>query len=118
MITDDSEDKEDAFDAPESELNVAEELSKTDEDESTSSKEEDRLPVAAQVEVLYTIDEVFTALKDNESSSKDDSEDKEIRQTTVAVGVFEGWLNGGPNGQELRWRLSMYRPAWEFNLLD
>lgn len=117
IMEDDKEDDDGAeFDVPNQELNVGED-SATDEPSS-----EESVPVAAQVEVLYTIDETFTRPKlptEGDSTEGEKEEGQDVSQTTVAVGVFEGWLNGDPSGaKELRWRLSMNRPAWEFRLLD
>lgn len=82
------------------------------------------LPVVAQIEVLYDVDQVFTG---KENSQDDESKDdgsiqmqiaagESMPRTSVLVGVFEGWLHCDPDGNEsVRWRLAFNRPAWEFN---
>lgn len=77
-------------------------------------------PVVAQVEVLYDINQTFAV----NSSGKNDSDaskgnegagEETVTRTTILVGVFEGWLNGDPEGHtDLRWKLALNRPAWEF----
>jgi hypothetical protein len=37
-----------------------------------------------------------------------------ILTTTLGVAVLEGWLHGGPDGQELRWKVALLRDADEF----
>jgi hypothetical protein len=87
--------------------------------------------IAAQLEVLYDVTQRFkinkSAMmslkssnqdddrKDKETiSSNDDNSDFELRQTTiVSVATLEGWLKGGPDNQ-LRWKLALHRPAFEF----
>ena len=89
-------------------------------DEEMESK---RAGVAAQLEVLYDVTQEFIAEKSNMDEGQSDdheqlaatkSNDTEVVQTTiVSVATLEGWLKGGPNG-ELRWRLALHRPAFEF----
>jgi hypothetical protein len=90
--------------------------------------------VAAQLEVLYDVTQEFTIEKSQESSqespaSSDQNEkiegandsatdassgETESTETTiVSVATFEGWLQGGPDN-ELRWKLTLHRPAFEF----
>jgi len=91
--------------------------------------------VAAQVEVLYDVTQEFIVekssstnerdgkseeesfadqSKDDSSSSSSQSPETESKQTTiVSVATFEGWLKGGPDN-ELRWKLALHRPAFEF----
>lgn len=46
---------------------------------------------------------------------QEDAEEEMVTKTSTLVGVFEGWLQGDPSGNEgLRWRLCVSRPAWEF----
>lgn len=78
--------------------------------------------VAAQVEVLYDVSQDFIvdgATPTPPSSNTEDTaelkgNDEVFKQTTfVGVATLEGWLRGGPDG-ELRWRLALHRPAYEF----
>lgn len=79
--------------------------------------DEEKLPVAAQIEVLYDIQQSFR--RQGESEKDNEGEDKSESKTKVWVGVFEGWLNGNPDGSgELRWKLVLNRHAWEFPLLS
>jgi hypothetical protein len=90
-----------------------------------SPREENDLPVVAQIEVLYDVEQVFTGkehVQDNENKDNESTtqlqipEGKSMPRTSVLVGVFEGWLHGDPDGNEsVRWRLAFNRPAWEFN---
>ena len=82
------------------------------------------LPVVAQIEVLYDVDQVFTGKENSQDDeSKDDGSiqmqiaaEESMPRTSVLVGVFEGWLHCDPDGNEsVRWRLAFNRPAWEFN---
>ncbi|KAG7361279.1 hypothetical protein IV203_036379 [Nitzschia inconspicua] len=100
--------------------------------------DEGETSIAAQLEVLYDVTQTFeieksaiAAIKSEEGGKKDGSDDAaqttkassanssssaeiESRQTTiVGVATLEGWLKGGPD-DELRWRLSLHRPAFEF----
>ena len=69
----------------------------------TIRAEESTIQVVTQLEVLYDLEQSFL------------DENKKINtKTSVLVGKFEGCLRGDPNGDELRWRLSSYRPAFEF----
>jgi hypothetical protein len=112
-VNDDSKD-EDLADIREKELNVK-------DDEAGDEK----LPVAAQVEVLYDVKQTFLSNAEapmtgelGKAKEMQESEE-EITKTTVLVGVFEGWLDGDPTGQqELRWVLAANRPAWEFPFMS
>ena len=80
------------------------------------------LPVVAQVEVLYDVEQIFTGKeRAQDDENKDDGsmqipDGQSMPRTSVLVGVFEGWLHGDPDGNEsVRWRLAFNRPAWEFN---
>ena len=93
--------------------------------------DESKLAVAAQVEVLYDVTQEFVQDKpltaasttevQGEGSSSDsnnetvnnDGSDKTMQSTIVSVATLEGFLKGGPDG-ELRWKLALYRPAYEF----
>ena len=89
-----------------------------------SPRGEKDLPVVAQIEVLYDVEQVFTGKANSQDDeSKDDGPiqmqipaGESMPRTSVLVGVFEGWLHGDPDGNEsVRWRLAFNRPAWEFN---
>ena len=106
-------------------------------DEEGDSKS--KTAVAAQLEVLYDVTQEFIVGKapsssspSSSSSEQDGKEEKEdgtleskdssstagaeteSKQTTiVSVATFEGWLKGGPEN-ELRWKLALHRPAFEF----
>lgn len=84
--------------------------------------EEKDLPVVAQIEVLYDVEQIFTGKeRAQDDENKDDGsmqipDGQSMPRTSVLVGVFEGWLHGNPDGEEsVRWRLAFNRPAWEFN---
>lgn len=88
-----------------------------DFDESTTA-------VAAQLEVLYDVTQEFVIRKTSSSDSKEtkelsdessSSDDEKSTQTTiVSVATIEGWLHGGPDDGQLRWKLASYRPPYEF----
>ena len=86
--------------------------------------EEKDLPVVAQIEVLYDVEQIFMGKeRTQDDENKDDGSiqmqipnGKSMPRTSVLVGVFEVWLHGDPDGNEsVRWRLAFNRPAWEFN---
>ena len=76
----------------------------------------DTTPVAAQIEVLYELNQtiefksnVVEELKEDDSErAKDMLDTKTSNEMQVVVGTFEGWLNGGPDGA-LRWRITQVR---------
>ncbi|VEU40651.1 unnamed protein product [Pseudo-nitzschia multistriata] len=84
--------------------------------------------VGAQVEVLYDVTQEFAIGKSgdkrkddisSESKASDQSENEDYTSTTiVSVATLEGWLRGGPEGGELRWKLASYRPPYEFPGID
>jgi len=90
------------------------------EDESFSNGIDKKYPVAAQLEVIYTLTQTFSRKKIGGKSEKHDSdaeedEQKEDTMDTAWVAIFEGWLE---NGREpLRWTLVNNRPAWEFPMV-
>jgi hypothetical protein len=90
-----------------------------DSDAEDGGDEGKRVGVAAQMEVLYDVTQEFTielapAALDEETGEEVEKVKPETLQTTiVSVATLEGWLQGGPDG-ELRWRLALYRPAFEF----
>ena len=72
--------------------------------------------VAAQLEVLYDVSHEFVETipapgKKDEPNGK--GREFKVDTSFVAVAVLEGWLSGGPDDQ-LRWKISLYRPAFEF----
>lgn len=73
--------------------------------------------VAAQLEVLYDVTQEFISSVPVGEEKNDESKEKvktEVLDTTiVSVAVLEGWLSGGPDDQ-LRWRIALHRPAFEF----
>ena len=92
--------------------------------ENPPRNEEKDLPVVAQIEVLYDVEQIFTGKeRTQDDENKDDGsiqmqipDGRSMPRTSVLVGVFEGWLHGDPDGNEsVRWRLAFNRPAWEFN---
>lgn len=88
-----------------------------DHDAEIMKEEEEKkmFGVAAQMEVLYDVTQNFI-IDTEESSDSDKSmegDKEELETTVVSVATLEGWLHGGPEG-ELRWRLALHRPAFEF----
>jgi hypothetical protein len=98
--------------------------------------------IAAQLEVLYDVTQEFVVEKPAVAASplasslgkmaekaKDDASDsstadakplsesikktESLKTTIVSVATLEGWLKGGPDN-ELRWKLALHRPAFEF----
>jgi hypothetical protein len=112
---DDNEDGTDALSSPKYEI--------VQYDEEEGEKRKPSAGVAAQMEILYDVTQHFTSekqsLSDGESeevssSSRSNGKEEEDSETTiVSVATLEGWLHGGPEG-ELRWRLALHRPAFEF----
>ena len=92
------------------------------EDVSFSDGIEQPLPIAAQMEVLYSVAQTFTTtpivtekMDDDESTTTEDKKDNSLTVTSVWVAVMRGWLRGDPSGnEELRWKLIRSRPALEF----
>lgn len=88
-----------------------------------NEEESSRLPaVAAQIEVLYDVEETLLVPADddnqeteNKSDDKEQEETKTVTRTSVVVGVFEGWLSGGDDPEEgLRWKVVDIRYPFEF----
>jgi hypothetical protein len=82
--------------------------------------EAQRAGVAVQIEVLYDVSQEFEAGSLKSEADEIENEDKPaesntevIQSTIVSVATIQGWLKGGPEG-ELRWRLALHRPAFEF----
>ena len=97
------------------------------EDVSFSDGIEQPLPIAAQMEVLYSVAQTFTTTPivtekmDDETTTTTttttmtDKKDNTLTVTSVWVAVMRGWLRGDPSGnEELRWKLIRSRPALEF----
>jgi len=88
-------------------------------DAEDGGSEEKGVGVAAQMEVLYDVTQEFTVEKARTSIEAEGDETAEdvgtetLQTTIVSVATLEGWLQRGPEG-ELRWRLALYRPAFEF----
>eukprot|EP00588_Corethron_pennatum_P009604 CAMPEP_0194271112 /NCGR_PEP_ID=MMETSP0169-20130528/4977_1 /TAXON_ID=218684 /ORGANISM="Corethron pennatum, Strain L29A3" /LENGTH=391 /DNA_ID=CAMNT_0039013389 /DNA_START=126 /DNA_END=1298 /DNA_ORIENTATION=- len=61
-------------------------------------------PVAAQIEVLFSVSFDYI-VQPRQKPSVNDNSLKEERQshTNLCVGTFKGWLNGDPEENELRW---------------
>eukprot|EP00536_Pseudo-nitzschia_multiseries_P011400 jgi/Psemu1/243782/estExt_Genewise1.C_3850021 len=83
--------------------------------------------IGAQLEILYDVTQEFAvgesksvnANELQEKSSGNQSGSEEYTQTTiVSVATLEGWLHGGPDGGELRWKMAAYRPPYEFPGID
>ena len=90
------------------------------QEEANTSK--DPTPVAAQIEVLYEMNQkidVKPEISEDATQEVDGQETAEKPPTTteeiqIWVGTFEGWLNGGPDGT-LRWKITRMRlPDSEF----
>lgn len=98
------------------------EISNDEALQKASDNEEDsgsRLPaVAAQVEVLYDVEETLEVpVEEGEEANEnknDEKETKTVTRTSVVVGVFEGWLSGGDDPEGLRWRVADIRFPFEF----
>ena len=80
--------------------------------------DESESQIAAQLEVLYDVTQEFTVREPDDSSfstASNSSNDENSTQTTiVSVVTIEGWLHGGPDDGQLRWKLTSYRPPYEF----
>jgi hypothetical protein len=95
-----------------------------DDVDSSSSSNNSKTAVAAQLEVLYDVTQEFMVTKsslplggegtlESKDPSSSESETESKQTTIVSVATFEGWLKGGPD-KELRWKLALHRPAFEF----
>ena len=105
-------------------------------DESLKPILDKNYPVAAQIEVIYSISQSFRRLKidktdepnatdvpseDSKEEEKDGkSDDVERQLETSWVAVFEGMLSDGTKSTDnpLHWKLIDNRPAWEFPGMD
>ena len=91
-------------------------------DGSDQSSNSELTGVAAQLEILYDVRQQFVPEPGDGSKIRDESATDDqtpsdevnlITTTAVNVATIEGWLNGSVDG-ELRWRLALIRPAFEF----
>ena len=91
-------------------------------DSSNPLTENEATGVAAQLEILYDVSQQFAPEPGNidtidgeaqEGTQPRNDKNNSLTTTTVNVATIEGWLNGGEDG-ELRWRLALLRPAFEF----
>ena len=90
--------------------------------EKQSTNNRDKTPVAAQIEVLYELNQK-TKFKDAIIKEHQEDDDERVKKMLTAmprnemqilIGTFEGWLNGGPDGA-LQWRITHLRsPKSEF----
>jgi hypothetical protein len=100
---------------------VKEKVTTNIEEDGAEEKESnvENLPVVvAQVEILYNVEQTFAKQDDDDDDENKTESEKTKTVTRASVGVFEGWLNGDPEGNDLRWRVAEIRPAWEFPLLS
>mmetsp|Transcript_8984 Transcript_8984/g.14983 ORF Transcript_8984/g.14983 Transcript_8984/m.14983 type:complete len:423 (+) Transcript_8984:132-1400(+) len=88
----------------------------SDDELNTREEDESRLPVAAQIEVLYDIQH-SVAVSAKVPGGEDDGNSGEFTERLVRVGILEGFLHGGKDG-ELRWKLSNVREPWEIPPVD
>lgn len=86
-------------------------------DESLEPFVDKKYPVAAQIEVIYSISQTFAQTLIEDAEEKETDEGSRTMETAW-VAVFEGMLFDGNNGSEekLRWKLVDNRPAWEFGM--
>jgi hypothetical protein len=86
-------------------------------DESLEPFVDKKYPVAAQIEVIYSISQTFAQTLIEDAEEKETEEGSRTMETAW-VAVFEGMLFDGNNGSEekLRWKLVDNRPAWEFGM--
>jgi hypothetical protein len=102
----------------------------------TPEQTADNTPVAAQIEVLYEMEQIIEvkpeifddtpvtavasmkSIKENAGSNESGGGKGDYSkapsapitvETQIWVGTFEGWLNGGPD-EALRWRITRLRP--------
>ena len=68
--------------------------------------DEARPQVVCQLDVMYELSQVVRV----------DEKSEKVR--SVYVGQFETCLQNDPNGDNVQWRLSSYRPAVEFGYFD
>lgn len=82
-------------------------------DVSFSDDIDKKYPVIAEMEVLYSVAQTFTATPMINIDSEDKNGENEQTISSVWVGVFEGWIrDDGSNA--LQWKLVNNRPALEF----
>jgi len=83
------------------------------EDISFSDGSEKKSPIIAEMEVLYTVAQTFTAKPMFSTEDKKGQKGKKQTISCAWVGVFEG-LIGGEVNDSLQWKLVKNRPALEF----
>lgn len=85
-------------------------------EEFQASEELDKkLPVAAQMDVLFEVTHVYEV--DDGTTTKDNPKPEIMKLTLLQVAIFEGWLSGGggpPPKDALRWKLAFVRDPVEF----
>lgn len=77
------------------------------EDDSFRIDENARPQVVCQLDVMYELSQVVRV-----------ADEKSEKVRSVYVGQFETCLQNDPNGDDVQWRLSSYRPAVEFGYFD
>jgi len=83
-------------------------------DVSFSSEIDNKYPVIAEMEVLYSVAQTFVAKPLLKSESNEDgSDENEHTLSSVWVGMFEGWIRDDESN-EVQWKLAKNRPASEF----
>jgi len=88
-------------------------------DDSLTDESLEDHPVAAQVEVLYDIEQTLRANEGDANAEESmKAQGLDIPRKSVLVGVFQGFLHKDPEGfDSIRWKLALNRPAWEFPYL-
>jgi len=83
-------------------------------DVSFSDEPEKEYPVIAEMEVLYSVAQDFSATPMMNTENDEENADKRNQTiSSVWVGVFEGWIRNDES-DALRWKLVNNRPALEF----
>ncbi|KAI2500514.1 hypothetical protein MHU86_13938 [Fragilaria crotonensis] len=80
-----------------------------------------RATVAAQIEVLYDIEQqkkVRTWSDDLSEGEMKESDYGELTERSLRVGVLEGYLKGSGEDKVLRWRLANVREPWEMSPVE
>lgn len=80
-----------------------------------------RATVAAQIEVLYDIEQqkkVRTWTDDLSEGETKESDYGELTERSLRVGVLEGYLKGFGEDKVLRWRLANVREPWEMSPVE
>ena len=77
------------------------------EDDSFRTDDNARPQVICQLDIMYELSQVVRV-----------ADEKSENVRSIYVGQFETCLQNDPNGDDLQWRLSSYRPAVEFGYFD